>query len=250
MFLGNITTGIFWKEHADRTKDPRIIAHAMAGIIAADRWFTIPGVLIIVLAGISTAIAGHLPLLRTGWIFWSLVLFTLSGVAFMGWLAPIQRRMLRLMEAGAASGQPDWNAYRRLSGGWAFWGRWRFCCRSRRWCSWCSSPRSPGCSPGARPRKSGFSEASPRPIDKAEASDVPSPSSLRRRQPAPRSFGPLMRSDRRDHESFSGQGAGLAVPAGCHHRKPELHPCLRQHRSVPLPLQAPYDGQITAKAAW
>ena len=122
MFLGNITTGIFWKEHADRTKDPRIIAHAMAGIIAADRWFTIPGVLIIVLAGISTAIAGHLPLLRTGWIFWSLVLFTLSGVAFMGWLAPIQRRMLRLMEAGAASGQPDWNAYRRLSGGWAFWG--------------------------------------------------------------------------------------------------------------------------------
>ena len=22
MFLGNITTGIFWKEHADRTKDP------------------------------------------------------------------------------------------------------------------------------------------------------------------------------------------------------------------------------------
>jgi uncharacterized membrane protein len=122
MFLGNITTGIFWKGHADRTKDPRIIAHAIAGIIGADRWFTVPGVLIIVLAGISTAMAGHLPLLRTGWIFWSLVLFTLSGVAFMGWLAPIQRRMLELMKASAASGQPDWNAYRRLSRGWAFWG--------------------------------------------------------------------------------------------------------------------------------
>jgi len=122
MFLGNITTGIFWKEHADRTKDPRIIAHAMAGIIAADRWFTIPGVVIIVLAGIGTGLVGHLPLLRTGWIFWSLVLFTLSGIAFMGWLAPIQRRMLRLMETGAASGRPDWDAYRRLSRGWAFWG--------------------------------------------------------------------------------------------------------------------------------
>jgi uncharacterized membrane protein len=122
MFLGNITTGVFWKEHADRSKDPRIIAHVISGIIAADRWFTVPGVLVIVAAGISAAIIGRLPLLRTGWIFWSLVLFTLSGIAFMGWLAPIQRRMVRVMEAGAASGTPDWNAYRRLSRGWAFWG--------------------------------------------------------------------------------------------------------------------------------
>ena len=122
MFLGNITTGIFWKEHADRTKDPRIIAHTISGIIAADRWFTVPGVVLIVLAGISTAIVGHLPLLRTGWILWSLVLFTLSGIAFMGWLTPIQRRMVKVMEAGAVSDAPDWDAYRKLSRGWAFWG--------------------------------------------------------------------------------------------------------------------------------
>jgi uncharacterized membrane protein len=122
MFLGNITTGIFWKEYADRTRDPRIIAHALAGIIAADRLFTVPGVLLIVLGGVGAAMVAHLPLLRTGWIFWSLVLFTLSGVAFMGWLVPIQRRMLKLMQAGAASGQPDWDAYHRLSRGWAFWG--------------------------------------------------------------------------------------------------------------------------------
>jgi uncharacterized membrane protein len=122
MFLGNITTGIFWKEYADRTRDPRIIAHALAGIIAADRLFTVPGVLLIVLGGVGAAMVAHLPLLRTGWIFWSLVLFALSGVAFMGWLVPIQRRMLKLMQAGAASGQPDWDAYHRLSRGWAFWG--------------------------------------------------------------------------------------------------------------------------------
>jgi uncharacterized membrane protein len=122
MFLGNITTGIFWKEYADRTRDPRIIAHALAGIIAADRLFTVPGVLLIVLGGVGAAMVAHLPLLRTGWIFWSLVLFTLSGVAFMGWLVPIQRRMLKLMQAGATSGQPDWDAYHRLSRGWAFWG--------------------------------------------------------------------------------------------------------------------------------
>ena len=122
MFLGNITTGIFWKEHADRSRDPRIIAHAIAGVIAADRLFTVPGVLLIVLAGIGTAMVGHLPLLRTGWIFWSLVLFTLSGVAFMGWLVPVQRKMHKLMQAGAESGAPDWDAYHKLSRAWAFWG--------------------------------------------------------------------------------------------------------------------------------
>jgi len=122
IFLGNAITGIFWKEHADRSRDPRIIAHALAGIIAADRLFTVPGVLLITLAGISTAMSAHLPLLHTGWIFWGIVLFALSGVAFMGWLAPIQRRMLKLMQAGAASGQPDWGEYQKLSRGWAFWG--------------------------------------------------------------------------------------------------------------------------------
>jgi uncharacterized membrane protein len=122
MFLGNITTGIFWKEHADRTRDPRIIAHAIAGIIAADRLFTIPSVLLIVLAGVSTAMSGSLPLLRTGWIFWSLVLFTLSGIAFMGWLVPIQRKMHQLMRTGAESGSPDWDGYHRLSRAWGFWG--------------------------------------------------------------------------------------------------------------------------------
>jgi uncharacterized membrane protein len=122
MFLGNITTGIFWKEHADRTRDARIIAHALAGIIHSDRLFTIPGVIGITVAGIATALAGHLPLLATGWLFWSIVLFSLSGVAFGVWLAPLQKRMLKLMRAGAESGTPDWAGYQALSRAWAFWG--------------------------------------------------------------------------------------------------------------------------------
>ena len=122
MFLGNITTGIFWKEHADRTRDPRLIAHALAGIIASDRLFTIPGVLLITAAGLTAAILGDIPLLRTGWVFWGIVLFAVSGVAFMGWVAPLQKRMLKLMQAGVESGTPDWAAYARLSRVWAFWG--------------------------------------------------------------------------------------------------------------------------------
>ena len=56
IFMGNIITGLFWKAHADRTKDRRIIAHTMDGIIRSDRWFTIPGVAIITAAGVLAAI--------------------------------------------------------------------------------------------------------------------------------------------------------------------------------------------------
>ena len=122
MFLGNITTGIFWKQHADRTRDPRLIAHALAGIIGSDRLFTIPGVIGILIGGFGAAAVGHLPMLHTGWILWSIVLFIVSGVAFMAQVAPLQRRMAKLMHAGAESGAPDWEAYRRLSRGWALWG--------------------------------------------------------------------------------------------------------------------------------
>ena len=122
MFLGNITTGIFWKEHADRTRDPRIIAHAIAGIILSDRLFTLPGVTLILIGGLGAAILGHVPILRTGWLLWSIVLFSLSGVAFGAQVAPLQRRMVAVMQAGAESGSPDWAAYHALSRSWAFWG--------------------------------------------------------------------------------------------------------------------------------
>src|SRR2546425_12966064 len=122
LFLGNITTGLFWKAHADRTRDPRLIAHMLEGIIGSDRLFTIPGVVLIIGAGVGAAIIGHVPLLHTGWVFWGIVLFAVSGFAFMAQVAPLQRRMATLMRAGAASGTPDWDAYHALSRRWEFWG--------------------------------------------------------------------------------------------------------------------------------
>jgi uncharacterized membrane protein len=73
LFLGNIITGLFWKAHGDRTADPRIIAHTLEGIIRSDRWFTIPGVLLIVGFGVAAALLGRLPILGTGWIWQSIV---------------------------------------------------------------------------------------------------------------------------------------------------------------------------------
>ncbi len=122
LFLGNITTGLFWKAHADGTRDPRVIRAAIEGLIGSDRWFTIPGVAAILVFGMATAVLGHYPILRTGWILWSLVLFAISGAAFMARVAPLQRELAKLARAGVESGTFDWDAYHALSRRWERWG--------------------------------------------------------------------------------------------------------------------------------
>jgi uncharacterized membrane protein len=122
LFLGNIIVGIFWKAIADKTRDPRIIAFTMDGIIRADRIFTVPGVILILIGGFGAAGIGRMPMLHTPWILWSIILFTISGIAFMGWLVPIQKK-LRAVAAGAGdASKMDWNAYERLSNQWKLWG--------------------------------------------------------------------------------------------------------------------------------
>ena len=61
IFLGNITTGLFWHAHAARTRDPKLLAHTMDGIIRSDRWFTLPGVVAIIVAGVALAVVRALP---------------------------------------------------------------------------------------------------------------------------------------------------------------------------------------------
>jgi uncharacterized membrane protein len=120
-FLGNITTGLFWHGYAARTRDPRLLAFTVAGIIQSDRLFTIPGVAAIIGSGVGIAMVRHLPILGTGWIAWTLALFIVSGLAFMFRVAPLQRRLRALAEAGA-SGPFDYDGYHRLARQWERWG--------------------------------------------------------------------------------------------------------------------------------
>jgi uncharacterized membrane protein len=122
IFLGNITLGLFWKSHADKTKNPAIITHTLRGIIRSDRIFTIPSVLLIVIFGFSAAITGGYPILRTGWIFWAILLFTISGISFMMKVVPLQRQLLEVAETGQKSGNLDWTLYGKLSKEWEFYG--------------------------------------------------------------------------------------------------------------------------------
>ncbi len=122
MFLGNITTGLFWHAHAARTRDPRLLAHTMDGIIRSDRLFTIPGVVAIIASGVATAIVGGHPILGTLWIRRSLILFGVSGLVFALKVAPLQVQLKRFAHEAASSGRFDWPVYQRLARTWEWWG--------------------------------------------------------------------------------------------------------------------------------
>jgi uncharacterized membrane protein len=122
IFLGNLVTGILWKMHADQTKDPVIIRHTLSGLIRADRWFTIPGVVLLLIGGFGAAVVGGLPLLRTRWILGGIILFAISGIAYTRQVVPLQQKMLAVARSGAETGKFGWEEYRALSRRWNVWG--------------------------------------------------------------------------------------------------------------------------------
>ena len=121
LFLGNIITGVFWKVHADLIGDLRARAQALDGIIRSDRWFTVPGVLLIVATGVWMALLGHLPILGTFWIAAAVALFGVSGLVFAIAVGPLQKKMLVNVRAGLA-GNWDETQYNVLSRAWGLWG--------------------------------------------------------------------------------------------------------------------------------
>ena len=121
LFLGNIITGIFWKAHADNLGDLRARAQALDGIIKADRLFTLPGVILIIVTGAWMANISHIPLLGMNWAAWGLYLFGATGVIFQLFVGPLQKKMLANTRAGV-SGTWDETQYQRLSRQWQIWG--------------------------------------------------------------------------------------------------------------------------------
>ena len=122
LFLGNIITGLFWKLHADRTRNPQIIAHTFEGIISSDRWFTLPSIVVIIVGGVGAALMGQIPILGTGWILWSIVLFSVSGLAFSFRVAPLQAKLAALARASTGNEPFDWTNYHAVSRVWELWG--------------------------------------------------------------------------------------------------------------------------------
>ena len=120
-FLGNITTGLFWANHAHKSRDFTLIASTFDGIIRSDRRFTLPGVAGILISGFAAAIVANIPILSTGWIFWPIILFSISGIVFGIWVAPLQRRILDTAR-NADSTEETWQIYVSQYRKWEIWG--------------------------------------------------------------------------------------------------------------------------------
>ena len=119
IFLGNITLAPFWKSQAEKAKDRLNILSTWEGIIRADRLFTMPGVSILLLFGIGAALHGGYNLINTGWIFWSIILYLISGAAFMAKVVPIQKKIVSLAKDESKFG---WDEYFKLAKQWDIWG--------------------------------------------------------------------------------------------------------------------------------
>ena len=118
IFLGNITITPFWKLQAEKTKDRLQILNTWQGIIRADSFFTMPGVTILLIFGIGAALHGGFNLISTGWIFWSIILYVISGSAFMIKVVPIQKRVVLL---ATDESKFNWDDYLKLAKQWDIW---------------------------------------------------------------------------------------------------------------------------------
>jgi uncharacterized membrane protein len=119
IFLGNIIAGHFWIHLAMKSRDFNIIKHSIRGVMRSDKVFTIPAVIVIVVAGILAAFFGKIPILRTGWILWSIVLFSCSGVIFSTKLSVVLRKMLEL--TSHHNREQEWNSMENLYTQWKMW---------------------------------------------------------------------------------------------------------------------------------
>jgi len=119
IFLGNIIAGHFWIHLAMKSRDFNIVKHSIAAVMRSDRIFTIPAVIVIVVAGVLAAFYGNISVLRTGWILWSIVLFTCSGVIFSTKLSVVLRKMLDL--TSHHNREQEWNSMENLYKQWKLW---------------------------------------------------------------------------------------------------------------------------------
>ena len=119
IFLGNITLAPFWKKRAEESKDRIKLAHTFKNIIMADRYFTMPGVTVLIIIGIGGALHGGFNLIETGWIFWSIILILISSAAFMAKVVPLQKKIFALTND---ENKFSWDEYKKLAKQWSIWG--------------------------------------------------------------------------------------------------------------------------------
>ena len=71
-----------------------------------------PGMIILLIFGIGAAAHLKVNFIDTGWIFWSIIMYIISGASFMVKMVPIQKKIVALAKDEARFG---WDEYRKLT---------------------------------------------------------------------------------------------------------------------------------------
>ncbi|MBK5964938.1 hypothetical protein CCR95_12810 [Thiocystis minor] len=121
LLVGNVIVTLVWKLAADRSGDPRVVAFGQRLVTLTDWWFTVGGVVLILLGGYGAALVAGLDLLAVRWLLWGQVLFGLSGLLWVGILIPAQIRQARQARDFAAGGEIP-ASYWRDARRWTGWG--------------------------------------------------------------------------------------------------------------------------------
>lgn len=120
VLIGTGTGIAFFMLIADRSRDPRVIAHVAGTVVIADALFTATAVVLQPATGLLLANWTGLSL-STPWLVASVALYLFIGAL---WLPVVwmQARMRRLAAAAAASGEALPAAYHRLMRAWVLCG--------------------------------------------------------------------------------------------------------------------------------
>lgn len=95
LFLGNIIVTGWWKNMADQTKNPQIIAFAQRQVTLTDYIFTAGGVLILLVAGMTNVYV-HEMTYSAKWLAHGMAMFTISGVIWGVVLIPVQIKQAKM----------------------------------------------------------------------------------------------------------------------------------------------------------
>jgi uncharacterized membrane protein len=121
IFVGNIITAAFWKARADGSGNPEAIALTAQALLRADYMFTLPGLIGLLATGIAMVGITDWARFQEPWLSISFIMLVITGIIWAAILLPLQRRMVRLAQRGAANRTPDPD-YRQASRRWSMFG--------------------------------------------------------------------------------------------------------------------------------
>jgi uncharacterized membrane protein len=104
LFLGNIIVTGWWKNMADLTKNPQIIAYAQRQVTLTDFIFTGGGVGILLIAGMANVYL-HGMSYATKWLGHGMAIFLASGLIWVAVLIPVQMKQAKMAKEFALSSE-------------------------------------------------------------------------------------------------------------------------------------------------